>query len=185
MRPLPEVPASIVLVAAELDPSHSRRLEVWNYVSDASHEPPLDYVTLAVVADDGGDPLSMVTTRLSRKPDQLDGVQNGQRLLPAARLSILTVPVEAIDSLAPGEGARIDKVDQLLLALSHDDAPWLSTAVTIDGSPIDARVLRWGYGALWVGEYQEVTYSVISEAPWVEQLALRTLNSCEVEELTR
>jgi hypothetical protein len=185
MRPLPLVPASTVLEVAEVDANHARRLEVWNYASGPLNTPELDYVTLSVASDEDSTPLCMITTRLFRKPDQLDGRRNGDRLVPATRLSILTVPARAIAFLVSGDIARIEKVDQLLDALSDDRRPWLPASVLIDGSPTDARALKWDGGTLWAGEYRDVTYSAIGYGPWATALALRSMDHSAVDELTR
>lgn len=185
MRPLPLVPDSTILEAAELDQGYARRLEIWNYSSDQTSEPQLDYVTLSAVADTSETPQCMVTTRLYRKPDELDLRQGSDRLVPAARLSILTIPMQALNALVPGEQSSIDKVDVLMSKLSQGEGPWVEATVSIDSTSANARVLRWNAGALWVGEYRDVTYSAIGNDEHSTHLALRSMNATDIMRLTQ
>jgi hypothetical protein len=176
MRPLPVVPTSPILDLAEPPPGHDRRLELWN-LDGLAVRPTLDYVVLSTVREARGAPTTMVTTRLRRTPDpDLDPAVGTERLVPAARLSILTIPLPG----APAD--RLATSDSLLAALAADERPWAPAACTVDGSTAEWRVLRWDGGALWVGQHDDVTVSVIT--PESEDLCLRSLDEAETRELT-
>jgi hypothetical protein len=186
MRPLPHVPASTILEATHLDPGYEQRLDLWNYSSDDDENRHLDYVTLSVVSKASGDPRLSVTTRLSRSPDHdLDSREGIGRLVPAARLSILTIPLTALMSLSPQAVSRVQRADLILQALGEDVSPWSTSTCQVDGAPAAFRVLRWTTGALWVGEHRDVTVSAIAHGDWPEPLKLRSMDVAAAELLTR
>lgn len=185
MRPLPHIPASTILEAADLELGYVQRLGLWNYASDGEDR-QIDYVTLSVMPEDGDEPQLSITTRLSRHPDpDIDAMEGAARLVPAARLSILTIPLDALAVLAPQYESSIQRAEQLLDALAEGSAPWSTTPAEVDGAPVSFRVLRWTSGALWVGEHQDVTVSVIAYGQSADMLRLRIADLTSVARLTR
>lgn len=184
MRPIPFVPDSTVLDFAKIPPGHSRRLELWNPIPTLAAD-HLDYICLSLVPDSGLEPHAMIATRLPRTPDSgLDAVAGPARAVPAAEQSILTIPIDLW--LADGSYGtdRLAVSKTLLEALADGQAPWHGMTCVIDGDPFDWWVLRWNGGALWAGEYRDVTASVIVHGPAEETLQLRSLTDAEKSELS-
>lgn len=183
MRPIPFVPDSAVLYFAETPPGHSRRLELWNLLPVNAAD-QLDYICLSLVPDSGLDPYAMVVTRLPRTPDHaLDSAVGPARAVPAAEQSVLTIPLD--QWLADGSYGtdRLTVSKALLAALAAGQAPWEPSTCLIDGDSFNWWVLRWSDGALWVGEYRDVTASAIT--PVADILKLRPLAPAEKTQLSQ
>lgn len=139
---------------------------------------------LAVAPEEGGEPMMMVSTRPVRYPDpELDNTEGSARLVPAARQSILTIPLEQSLPDWPYGGGDVVLSEQLLTALTADRPPWREAEVEVDGTPQSFRLLAWPGGALWVGEYQDVTVSVIGDGEQPRVLRLRSLDPSGVARL--
>lgn len=183
MQPLPFVPDSTILEAVETPVGYVHRLELWN--CDPQRDGVLDYVVLAVAPEEGGEPMMMVSTRPVRHPDpELDNTEGSARLVPAARQSILTIPLEQSLPGWPHGGGDVALSEQLLKALTAERPPWREADVEVDRIPQSFRVLAWPGGALWVGEYKDVTVSVIGDGEQPRVLRLRSLDSSSVARLT-
>jgi hypothetical protein len=183
MRPLPFAPDSTILETADTPTGYVQRLELWN--RDPQRDDVLDYVVLAVAPEEGGEPTTMVSTRPARHPDpELEDTEGPARLVPAARQSILTIPLEQSLPDWPYRGGDVTLAEQLLDALAADRPPWREAEVEVDRTPQSFRVLTWPGGALWAGEYKDVTVSVIGDGEQPRVLRLRSLDSSSVARLT-
>lgn len=186
MRPLPFAPISTVLDFAELRTGSARRLELWNLDPRSSGGARLSYIVLSEFSEPGGAPSAMVTTRMWRTPDNdIDSATGTGRLVPAAELSILTIPLRPWQDEASYGDDRLSVSDSLLRALEAEDPPWETAECIVDGISFEWCVLRGGRNELWVGEYRDATASIIRFDTAPTSLLLRSLNEAEKIALTR
>ncbi len=186
MRPLPFAPTSTVLDLAETPAGSARRLELWNLDPQWSGQARLDYIVLSEFSEPGGAPSAMVTTRMWRTPDDdIDSATGIARLVPAAQLSILTIPLGPWQDEGSYGDDRLSVSESLLRALEAEDPPWETAECIVDDIPCEWRVLRGGGNELWVGEYRDATASIIRFDAAKTGLRLRSLSEAEKIALTR
>jgi hypothetical protein len=104
--------------------------------------------------------------------------------VPAARQSILTIPLDMGGDDWPAVPSRIQLSEALLAALAGDRSPWRNATVDVDGEPHRFRVLTWPTGALWVGAYRDVTVSVIGYRDHARALRLVAMSRDELRKIS-
>lgn len=186
MRPLPFLPTAPILRPVPSAPGLVQRLELWNLTAESAGttQRELDHVVISVAPDLTAEPALMVTTRPPRTADyELHQATDTARLVPAARQSILTIPLDADVPGWPDSPDRMQVAEQLLAALANDQAPWTTVTVDIDGEEYSFRALTWPSGALWVGAYRDVTVSIVGRELLPERLQLAAMTDDEVRAL--
>jgi hypothetical protein len=159
-------------------------MDLWNLTANTT-PPVLDYIVMSAAKPEQ-EPELMVTTRLSRTPDDaLDGKTGSERLVPAAEKSILSIPFDSPAAGWPTATSRTGLASALLHDLAADQASWQTASLMIDGQPHQFKVLVWTKGALWVGLYKDISVSIIGRDVYAgNEPELRTMTSGELDGLT-